>query len=484
MVLSACILIGFSYAGKNLLAEKEPVEALRIENEGSIQEPINQGKEVDDEGESIEDLDNHHRGDYPVFVMEKDIYSYEVFDNGDFWAIRIPSDDHVKVIERRFPIEGNILKVYIMEDNEWKSYDTYPGDLNLNDYVFIVTDEKEYMFSRPDSYTDIGFGTRKSQDSIRMAGALEVQDGNWSLTYYFQSEPYVHHVIWGISSSEKLIDFEDQSTEERFGGYDFINQARFLEDGYYYKSPESYLPSDIQSYWRSPSMYLVTHFVERGNSLAEELLAKGWLKVASHNINEEGYFTSLPRSNWLYKDYGIEDGFFDTRFNGDMITTYLEAYQKFGIESFRESYLTLAEYYLHHASDHHFSFGQSGQGWLVYDYYHEDSGKLPVHTSLNHQVHAISMFLKLFLEEGNYDYFDTAMHMLRGIKATRDLWINEEGDLHYAMLSDGTMGLSDYPLLTMNDMVALQEVLEVDFYGRDPDLDMLIEVKKKYYGYE
>ncbi len=484
MILSLSTLVGVTYIGKSQLAEKEYVQVGLIEDSGSVKEPSNQGDSKADDSETDLVSQDRMSVNYPFFLVGKDGYSYSKYDKGDFWAIKIPSTDQEQKIQQELPLEGQILDIYIMDQDHWKSIEVLPQEIKLEDYIFIVTDKRSYMFSRPDSYIDMGYGTRKSQDEIRMDISLELDEGNWSFTYNFQSQPYVDHVIWGISSEQKLLDFNDTSIESRFASYDFVNKARFLEDGYYYRSPESYLPTDKQAYWRIPSMYLVTHFVEGGNSLAEELLAKGWLDVGIKNINSEGYFATLPRSNWLYEDYGIEDGFFDTRFNGDMISTYLESYQKYGNSSYREAYLLLAYYYLSHAVNHHFSFGENGEGWLVYDYYHDGLGDLPVHTSLNHQIHAISMFLNLFLEEENYDYFDIAMHMLKGIRFTQDLWPNEEGDLHYAMLPDQTMGLSDYPVLTLNDMLKLQELLEKEFYGREPAIDMLIEVKKEYYGYE
>jgi len=267
---------------------------------------------------------------------------------------------------------------------------------------------------------------------------------------------------------------------KRYSNYDFHEKARFLEDGYYYESPESYTPTGENAYWRSPSMYLVTHFVQGGNSIGEHLMAKSWLNVAVENLNENDYFVSLPRSEWLFKDYGLEAGFFDTRFNGDMVTTYLEAYQKYGIEVFREAYLDISEYYMRHVEDRHINYGENNQGWLAYDYYHDESTNIPVHTSLNHQMHAISMFLRLFLEEGDQRYFEIGMKMLWGVKLTRDMWIRDDGDLHYALLPDGSMGLDDYPTLTLNDMEMLQELLAQTFYGPDPDIQMLIDVKKEF----
>jgi hypothetical protein len=68
--------------------------------------------------------------------------------------------------------------------------------------------------------------------------------------------------------------------------------------------------------------------------------------------------------------------------------------------------------------------------------------------------------------------------MLIGIKVTRDRWIMANGNLIYAYMPDGTMGLTDYPFLTYNDLVAVQTDLQRIKGIKDPDIEVLINTKK------
>lgn len=479
IILTAVVVLVFSYAGKSQLAEE-----VRLTSTTEYQESTDDSahESLEDKLDEVADetIENQGDVDYPVFAMEKDMVRSFKFDEGDFWTIRMEASQEETELTRNMVLEGDSGTIYFFKDGEWISEPLRPGVVEFEGFMMIATDAMHYMLSSPDTYEELGFGTRVSREDLNKQLVLTEEEGRWSVTYSYENGAEVHHVIWGISSPQPLIDYENETVIRRFAGYDFHRKARFLEDGYYYESPGTYTPTDEDAYWRSPSMYLVTHFVNNNASVAESLLAKGWLMVGKGNLSNKGYFVSLPRSEWLYSDYGIEDGFFDTRFNGDMTTTYLKAYQDTGIEAYRQVYLELAEYYISHASTRHFTYGENNQGWLVYDYYHDETSVVPVHTSLNHQVHAISMFLRLFLEEGDQRYFETGMRMLWGVKLTKEQWIKEDGDLHYALLSDGTMGFQDYPELTKNDMETLQALLAETFYGEDPDIQYLIDVKKAY----
>src|SRR5690606_19945314 len=126
----------------------------------------------------------------------------------------------------------------------------------------------------------------------------------------------------------------------------------------------------------------------------------------------------LPRSNWLFNDYGIESGFFDTRFNADTIETNITAYRKFGDEVVKSSATRLADYYMEHGKNKHFlvSDPNIGEGWLVEDYSHPSGRKN--HMSLNHQLQSIHSFLLLYETEKNPEYLDFAQKMLNGVKIT------------------------------------------------------------------
>lgn len=54
------------------------------------------------------------------------------------------------------------------------------------------------------------------------------------------------------------------------------------------------------------------------------------------------------------------------------------------------------------------------------------------------------------------------------------------GDLHYAVFSNGSYGLQDYPYLTYNDLFELQALLKEA--GREPSavLELLMQSKRRW----
>lgn len=224
-------------------------------------------------------------------------------------------------------------------------------------------------------------------------------------------------------------------------------------------------------------MYLASSFVRTGGSLGSDLMGQSLLFTGLGNINEKGFFPSLPTSKWLQDTYDMDGGFFDTRFNADMIETYMKAYEKFSHEEYRTAYKTLITFYTEHIKSNHFTFVSGADiGWLVGDYSHPDK-KVKTHSSLNHQLQGIHIYLKYYEMEHDTNYYNYAMKMLKGIKLTTDLWIMDSGNLEYAFKADGRMGYVDYPYLTYNDLYHVQEDLTRINGHKDPDLGKLMKSK-------
>ena len=68
--------------------------------------------------------------------------------------------------------------------------------------------------------------------------------------------------------------------------------------------------------------------------------------------------------------------------------------------------------------------------------------------------------------------------MLLGVSDTVDDWIKKDGNLHYCIFADGTFGKQDYPYLTYNDLLHLQNLLTE--MGREPNADLtkLMDAKR------
>ncbi|MCR3956392.1 MAG: hypothetical protein NUK57_08835 [Gudongella sp.] len=395
---------------------------------------------------------------------------------GSFFMRRVVSKtDHLYWTSFRIPGENGALR-YFDDDRNLVEAPMVEGSLPQGRILFLSTDKYNYILGQPYTYRDLGAGTREAISSHPIQLKRD-QDG-WIVTFRYSLSPGVQGILWGAGSSQNLVDFNNKDQFRLWSNYDLDKNARLLYDGYHYRSPSTYHPSTPGSYWRIPSDYLTNSMIRSGGSTASELIGASLLKIAHKNISNEGFLPSLPRSSWLFDDYGIESGFFDTRFNADTIETNIVAFRRYGDSVYRDMAVRLAAYYLEHGRSNKYVVYDPiiGEGWLVHDYYHP-SGR-ENHTSLNHQLQAIHSFLLLYESERSPEYLDFAQKMINGVKITRDRWIMPDGNLEYAYMPDGSMGLVDYDYLTYNDLLNVQEDL-VRIKGQgDQDLQILMESKR------
>lgn len=424
--------------------------------------------------EATSGITEHH-----VKVSDSFSYSqreYRLPDKGWFFLRKINSSvDGVYMTSFEVPGENGVLRYF----DSGKNYIETPltdGVLPSGSMLFISTDRYNYILGQPYSYKDLGAGT--VQSLITNTVSISKRDGKWLVTQRFKLIPGGFGIMWGVGSPTPLVDFNSNYPRTIWNNYDLDKSARLLYDGYYYESPSSYFPYAPGSFWRIPSDYLTNSMIKTGGSPASDILGNSLLRIAHRNINEDGYLPSIPRSLWLYSDYGIDGGFFDTRFNADTIETNIVAYRKFGDPVFRDASIKLAEYYMMHGTTRKIVNYDSfeNEGWLVEDYYGADGH--PTHISLNHQLQAIHAFYMLYEDVNDERYLEFADKMLQGIKNTTSMWIKQDGNLEYAYLQNGEMGFKDYDYLTYNDLLNVQDDLFRIKGKKDPDLDLLIQSKK------
>ena len=403
---------------------------------------------------------------------------FRLEDKGWFFIRKIDSStDGVYFTSFEIPGNSGILR-YLDSNRNLVEEELSNGTLPIGSMLFISTDRYHYILGQPYTYKPLGYG------SVKNAGAHSVSiskgDGKWILSMRFNLNPETYGIMWGVGSTSTLVDFDKAEHHNTWSKYDLDRYARLLYDGYHYQSPSTYFPYTPGSFWRIPSDYLTNSLIKTGGSLASDILGNALLRSAHANINVDGFIPTLPKSLWLYNDYGIKEGFFDTRFNADTLETNLVAYRRFGDQAFRDASLKLAEYYLTHGTNrklvNYDSLGN--EGWLVEDYYGE--GGEPTHISLNHQLQAIHAFYMLYEDEKDERYLEFADKMLQGIKNTSSMWIKQDGNLEYAYLQNGKMGFKDYDYLTYNDLLNVQDDL-VRLKGEiDPDLELLLVSKKAW----
>lgn len=404
--------------------------------------------------------------------------NYNYNGNGYFFVRKIESSQSFRYTTG-FYLAGNSGTLTYYDDNKKLiSLPLRDGLLPKDRILFLSTDKHQLILGQGYTYKSLGNGTVDSLSSLPIS--VKNVGGRYLINYSYDLTSSDFGILWGLGSDQSLVDLSDPTVNMTWRNYDVDKNARILYEGYHYKSPSNYLPSTNNSYWNIPSSYIANSLIKNGGSLASDLWGNGLLHIESKNINQEGFLPTLPRSQWLYNDYNIPAGFFDTRFNADTIETNIIAWRKFQEPLYRENYLRLANYYINHVDKNHYTLfdSKSVEGWLVDDYYYP--GSEPTLVALNHQLQAIHVFYMLYESEKDIKYLNIADKMLNGIKATRDMWIMADGNLIYAYMPDGSMGLPDYPYLTYNDLMDVQNDLLRIKGMNDPDIEVLINTKKSW----
>lgn len=402
-------------------------------------------------------------------------------DKGYFFVRKIHFYETGGLYTTSYTLPGSTATVSWFDENGKLVQQTLKtGNLPMNSLLYLETKAYSMIIGQNFIYRDIGDSTIQNISTGRMAVQVKQQEDKWLITCQFPKTAGCDGILWGVGSQKQLLDLSTPLNKAVWPAYDVVNKARIGWDGYYFQSPTNYRPIAPQSYWRIPSNYLANCFMRTEGSEASRLMGNAMLVLAAENLNEQGFFPTLPICTWLKNEYNIGNNFFDDRFNVDAAMTYLIAYQKFGNPLYRDIYRRIADYFMAYAETHHFDVSNHrGEAWLLQDYGGGIGSKSSL-CALNHQLAVLDFFLVAYEQEGDIGYKLLAEKLLMGIQNTKNQWIKPDGNLHYAYLPSGKMGMADYPYLTYNDLFNVQKTLMRVYGERDADLDELMLKKKEW----
>lgn len=233
--------------------------------------------------------------------------------------------------------------------------------------------------------------------------------------------------------------------------------SQWCFDGYYSKSPSNYIPSGENYYYCCAASYCIRGYLGRMSRCKEApALIILSLDAMSQRQNQYGYVPTTPGSEWLQSDYGIGPGFYDTRFNTDLLEIYISAARRFGGNLFEDTVSRYLGFYMQLADTSHIT--TENGGWLIPDYWHPDELTAP-HTSLNHQTSECLALYHAADLLNREDLRALADRMLLAIEDTGSGWVMPDHNFYYSVKPDGTYVEGDYPYLTYNDLYYLQEYL-------------------------
>ncbi|GED28347.1 hypothetical protein BAG01nite_44490 [Brevibacillus agri] len=344
---------------------------------------------------------------------------------------------------------------------------------------FIETSGKNLWIGMPNVYSQLGKGTMEEKYNLSKEIKVAKDEKGYNLEVTLPVYQGLISEVWALESDAQLVPWNYKKMSDVWLALDLTSKGKWSYDGYYIKTPESYLPHTAYSFWRIPENYILKSLLYTGESRAADDMGYVMLDTALQNQNKQGYWDTLPLSTWLQKDYLIQDGFFDTRFNIGAADLFLEGCRKYGERKFCGATQRFMNYFKSHAVKNKYIVRGSRDGWLVPDYAHPNGNK-PTHVSLNHQLAEINYLYKMYNHFKDPSYKELAENLLYGVTNLGSRWIAKNGDLHYAYFGNGEFGRTDYPYLTYNDLLETQKWHRIIYGSDNNEINILINNKEKW----
>ena len=397
-------------------------------------------------------------------------------DNGDSVVFGRLSADEGSAYHavRTFRLDADIGTVWYYDTDKGDWVSAPLGELEIGTTCALIdTEGQDWFFYVPIGYQPLENCSLRENAS---RGYLRIfrSGGSWRVRIFASSlaaGEFCDYTVVSGAAGQTLIDTSAQNIMDIWKSYCHDGDGRTCYDGYYFPAASTYIPTGpgvrcrlVDNYFAS-SMSWQTEIVRCAYDLSPALLDTMALQQ-----NEAGYFPSMSESTWLRGDYGIPAGYYDTRFNSDLMLLFHTQMEKTGgFEEIADRYL---EFYQSFAREHHYETANGG--WLVWDYNRSTS---PVHCSLNHQLTEIRVLYHFAALLDRPELSELGDRMLLGIEDTCQSWIMENSNLHYCRLPDGSFGKDDYPYLTYNDLHTLQKELLAMGRARSETLDILMAAK-------
>ncbi|MBR0139908.1 MAG: hypothetical protein IJM17_06430 [Firmicutes bacterium] len=364
---------------------------------------------------------------------------------------------------------------YKDEDGSWTAHPIEEGLIRCEN-LSVETEGRRLFVNLPQSYEDLGSGAVRCLKELEGAVKISLNEAGGAdirVLGACSSRGFSDALVMIMDGASP--DWAADNSVTVWDRYISDGTARWLFDGYYRNVPEAYEPSCEGGYYLCAASYIVRLMAELCGScpMAPYLCLACWDTVMK-NQSEEGCWLTGPRSLWLSESFGIDPGFYDTRFNADLMQTGLLINEKLGGLSSIENVRRFAEFYKANAESNH-TETENG-GWLVADY----SGpgqSAPVHTSLNHQAAECLALYGLGELLGDEECSLLADKLLQAIYDTSEGWVRADHDLWYSLSAGGEYSGSDYVSLTYGDLTALRDKLIS--MGRTPSEKLLSLISEK-----
>lgn len=315
----------------------------------------------------------------------------------------------------------------------------------------------------------------------KMTQGIQLMLGDKTLYQYRLpvKEGYATKVEGMVALEDLVGDKDNKLNLDTLSVMDLANEKFMWADGVYYENPDNYEPRADNDFYRTPSaLHMRACYWVMDEGSIFKTYGISLMYTYMERFNNKHYIPTEPKSEWLYDDYGIEDNFYDTRFNTDTISGLLHMQKIYPDDQVKGVIDKYFAFFMDYVKDHGFYV----DGHLFVADYMNENGEYTVkpHCSLNHMLEEMTVLYRYHLLYENQEAFDLAEEFLTSIMKTKDRWIRPHGDLYYCVTEDGRFIKDDYPLVTYNDLNRGKYYLE-KVYGEVPrDYMALLESKERW----
>ncbi|MFJ6209186.1 hypothetical protein [Lysinibacillus sp. NPDC092081] len=442
---------------------------------------------------------------YKLFEDGENVGSIKVtireIDNGDFFIFTQLQNKSSKGYSASisYPIRGSVK--YDLTDFERQEIQhehdhvsgvdptTYPiGLLKVKEHKKLVTNmmiSRNYVSKELiTKYENGDKSVVRELTSENKALELINNDNGLTVTLPLQSVGKDLSENWVLVSQEPLFKKEEGLNEwisQSAKQYKETNKW-YTAEGPYTKLPWSIEPATKLGYGRNlvrvQDKKALDHYESMQERYFYDLLLNSVANLFIFQGDKKGLWETEYTSSWLKKDYGIQAPYIDTRHNEKTALFLKEAGDILDIKELKNSTITYADFLVDQANNGNIIEVPKG-GYLVTDYYSPQQTK-KTHTSLNHALGEMNFLLESYQQTKEKSYLDVARNMRWGVENIGEKWLRENGDVWYQVNGDFTFEGTDYPLLTLEDLLKSQQSWEAVGEKRSEMFDLLIRSKAQY----
>lgn len=263
------------------------------------------------------------------------------------------------------------------------------------------------------------------------------------------------------------------------GVMDFANEKYVWKDGVHYENPMLYEPEAPNDFYLTPSgLHIRACYWVLGKGSIYDTYGISLMYSYLNLYNDKGYIPTVPKSGWIYGEYGVEGNFYDTRFNTDTVSSFMHMQEKYPDIEIEEALRRYFSFFASHVKNNSYYVDEQ---LFVADYMNHSGKSTSVpHCSLNHMLEEMAVMFRYATMYENKEIFALAEQFLQSITATKDKWIRPNGDLFYCVTVDGEYIKQDYPLVIYNDLRRGEYTLR-QIYGEAPaDYMAILDSKTKW----